>query len=179
MKINFVFLVSLWMILSLPQVHAQGCSDAGICTLNSFNPHASDSLSGTFRNQFKIGLSYGLGDRGISVLANYLEYNRKVSERISADVKLTSISQRGNGISSLGLSDLFLNSNLAISKRLSFTAGAKIPLNDANREENGLALPMDYQTSLGTPDLILGVSYQLNKVHIALALQTAGAPKLN
>lgn len=168
---SLLFLAAIWILFGLSDVNAQGCSDAGICTLNSFKPHAGDSLDGTFKNQFKIGLSYGLGDRGISVIANYLEYNRQLSEKFSADVKLTSISQSGNGISSLGLSDLFLNANVALSKHLSFTAGAKIPLNDANRQENGLALPLDYQTSLGTLDLILGLSYQLHKIHFALALQ--------
>jgi hypothetical protein len=49
--------------------------------------------------------------------------------------------------------------------------GAKIPLNNSNVTINNNSLPMHYQSSLGTYDLIFGVNYLQNKLGVSLALQ--------
>jgi hypothetical protein len=76
---------------------------------------------------------------------------------------VTFLSQSGNNISAAGVSDVFVNINYAISKKVDLILGAKIPLSDANKQKNGLTLPMDYQSSLGTFDVILGLGYKLEK----------------
>ncbi|MBT8349967.1 MAG: hypothetical protein KJO26_01860, partial [Deltaproteobacteria bacterium] len=55
--------------------------------------------------------------------------------------------------------------------KLNITLGAKIPLSNANNFLNSLPLPMDYQASLGTFDLIFGVGYVINKLQIVAAIQ--------
>ena len=150
--------------------HAQGCSDAGFCTIDSFKPHEHGS-DGQVLNQFKVGLNYGAADYSINAIGTYLEYNRRFSDKLSVDAKLTALAQSGNDISVFGVSDLFLNGNYRITPRATVTAGFKIPFNDASREENGMPLPMDYQSSLGTFDLILGFGYQIQKLQLVVALQ--------
>jgi hypothetical protein len=149
---------------------AQGCSDAGFCTINSFKPNTQDSVFEK-KNQIKIGISYGAADHDIMVLGNYLEYNRQISNKLSADVKLASLAQNGNSIASFGLADLFVNANYSLKPKLRLTLGAKLPLSKADKKENNLPLPMDYQASLGTVDLILGIGYEIKKVQLIAALQ--------
>lgn len=149
------------------EFYAQGCSDAGFCTLNGTKPnHSSEE-----KNQFKVGISYGGADNNISILGNYVEYSRQITENFGVDAKVTSISQSGNGISNFGLSDIFLNTHYKTSQNINFIAGAKIPLSDANKIKNNLVLPMDYQSSLGTFDLILGIGYDIKKLQLVVALQ--------
>ncbi len=168
-KIVILFLIAL-LLINTKFSFSQGCSDAGFCSMNSFKPHKKDS-SINLRNQFKVGTFYGSADNAITVYGGYVEYSRQISNNLGFDSKLTSITQSGNGISSFGLSDLFLNLNYRANKKLVFTVGGKLPLSAANAAKNNLPLPMDYQSSLGTVDLILGVGYELNKLQLVAAIQ--------
>lgn len=49
------------------------------------------------------------------------------------------------------------------SSSLSITGGVKIPTNDADISKNNLPLPMVYQTSLGSTDILLGAKYVFRK----------------
>lgn len=166
---NFLLLFSLVVFFS-EGLFAQGCSDAGVCTIHSFKPNGLDSISEN-HNQFKAGISYGAADYSISVFGTYLEYSRQLNDKFGLDAKLTTLSQSGNDISSFGLSDIFINSNYRISNKATLTLGVKIPLSDANKKEDGRALPMDYQSSLGTFDLVLGFGYNIGKLQLVAALQ--------
>lgn len=151
-------------------IQAQGCSDAGVCTIDSFKPH--DHREGLeLQNTFKVGMNFGAADYDIVVFGTYLDYSRVVTERFSVDAKLTTLSQSGNDISTFGLSDIYINGNYLAGKRVSLTLGFKIPLSDANKKENGLALPMDYQSSLGTFDLVAGIGYSIKKLQLLAAIQ--------
>ena len=169
---KFKFLVAYSAIASLVVYHAygQGCSDAGFCTINSFKPNNPDSTA-VLNNQLKLGAFFAKADNSIFVYGNYLEYNRQLSHKLGLDVKLTTLAQNGNGISTFGLSDIFVNGNYKASEKLRLTLGAKIPLSKANNRYSNLALPMDYQASLGTFDLIFGIGYEIKKVQFVVAIQ--------
>ncbi len=119
----------------------------------------------------KAGVSVGAADYDINVFGTYLEYSRFFSNNFSLDAKLTTLSQSGNGISTFGLSDIFVNGNYKLGQKAQFTLGAKIPLSDANKMRDGLSLPMDYQSSLGTFDLVAGFGYTLGRVQLVAAIQ--------
>ncbi len=146
---------------------AQGCSDAGVCTLNAFKPSHGETAS----NHLKIGYTNGLADYDIAVNGAYLEYGRRFGEKFGADAKLAALGQSGNGIKVFGLSDIYLNANYTHSETTGFTVGFKIPLNAADRCQDEISLPMDYQSSLGTLDLILGVSHRIGKLQAVMAYQ--------
>lgn len=157
-------------------LYGQGCSDAGVCTINSFKPNDTDSTGITdstklLNNQIKVGVFFGRADHSISVYGTYLEYNRQLNNKFGVDVKLTTLAQRGNGISVFGLSDIFVNTNYKASEKLKFTLGVKIPLLKANKMNDNLPLPMDYQASLGTYDFIFGVKYEIKKIQLVAAIQ--------
>jgi len=169
--IKFRFFATVFTLFIVHIANGQGCSDAGFCTLNSFKPQEISDAAGPMQNQIKAGISFGGADNSISILSNHLEYSRQFGGKLSADLKLTSLSQSGNGISRFNLSDVYLTANYAASEMVRFTAGVKIPLNSANTEHDDIPLPMDYQSSLGTFDLLLGFGFAIQKLQLAVALQ--------
>jgi hypothetical protein len=153
--ITFVFCATI--------AKSQGCSDAGFCTINSFKSTTGKTHSVNYNNQFRMGASVGSADNDITVFSTSVEYSRQLNKSLTADIKMTFLSQSGNNISTAGLSDIFANVNYAVSKKVELILGAKIPLSGANKQKNGLTLPMDYQSSLGTFDVIVGLGYKLEK----------------
>jgi hypothetical protein len=144
-------------------VKSQGCSDAGFCTINSFKQPTGNTQTANYKNQIRIGTSTGSADNDITIFSTLVEYSRQINNSFSTDIKVTFLSQSGNDISTAGLSDVFVNVNYAVSKKVDLILGAKIPLTDANKQKNGLTLPMDYQSSLGTFDVIVGLGYTFEK----------------
>lgn len=144
---------------------SQGCSDAGFCTLNSFKPTAEEQ-----KKQIKVGVSWGQADYDVAIFSNAIEYSHPLKEKSMINVKATTLGQEGNGIDVHYPSDIFLNYNYS-HKKWKFTMGTKIPLSRGNRKLNGHSLPMDYQSSLGTVDIIAGVSFEIKKSKWAVAFQ--------
>lgn len=167
---NLKIITTLILSFVIYNAVAQGCSDAGFCTLNSFKPNNTDTVLEK-TNQIKAGISFASADNSISIIGNYIEYNKQLLNKIGIDAKVTALSQSGNGISTFGLSDLYLNGNYKATKKLKFTLGFKIPLTNGNKMKDNIALPMDYQSSLGTFDFILGAGYEIKKLQFVLALQ--------
>jgi hypothetical protein len=162
------FVLAIGLTATASTVSAQGCSDAGFCTLNSFKPQAGTAFTS---NQLKLGLSYGSADRSINVIGTYIEYNRQITNSFGIDAKLTALAQNGNNTSAFGLSDFYLNANYKTTGNTTFTVGAKIPLTNGNTTKNNLPLPLDYQASLGTFDLLLGVAHRVGKLQLVAAWQ--------
>lgn len=151
-------------------VFAQGCSDAGACSIPAFKP--STVVSPDKKNEFMVGLSAGAADHNIFVLTPQIGYSRKLGSSFSVDSRVTAALHSGNGVSTSGLGDVFVNINYLPSAKFSITGGMKIPLNSGGRfYTDEIVFPMDYQSSLGTLDLIAGISYQSNGWHFNFAYQ--------
>ncbi len=166
--ICFVVIV---LIMTLPvKVLSQGCSDAGFCTFQSVKPSAKDSLT-AIHNTFKIGLVYGMAKYQVSVFSPYAEYTRKMGTKFSATTRLIFTLRNGELATNYGVTDALVSINYSLNKDIQMVTGIKLPFNSANKMKNGLPLPMAYQTSLGTTDIIVGVTYNLNRFAIATAWQ--------
>jgi len=166
---RFLIICLILIGLQINNSYSQGCSDAGFCTINSLKPEMLHSES--LKNKIKLGVSYGKADNSVNVFGNYLEFSRQFNKTFGTSLKLTSLAQSGNDISKFDISDLFISTNIKTSDKINFTAGIKIPFNKANKSKNNLPLPMDYQSSLGTFDLILGAGVQFDKLQISVAAQ--------
>ncbi|AXY77632.1 hypothetical protein D3H65_28225 [Paraflavitalea soli] len=153
------------------QAKGQGCSDAGFCTINALMPQGPETVETKQYNQVKFGLSNGKADHDITIWSFYMEYSRSINKQFSIDTKLTGLSQNGSLTSAAGLSDIYLNANYTGISNAFFTTGIKLPLTDGNKKKNGASLPMDYQSSLGTTDLILGIGYRIKKAELVIAWQ--------
>ncbi|MBK9106460.1 MAG: hypothetical protein IPL92_18330 [Saprospiraceae bacterium] len=165
-----IVLAVIFSVTILPKIHAQGCSDAGLCKIDVLKPDPENPLL-KHDNKVNAGLSIGAADYGITVFGGSVGYSRKLGEQWSLDTKLTLLSQRGNDIAVMGPGDIFANVNYKASQKFTLTAGVKIPLMKADRAKDGLPLPMDYQSSLGTLDLLTGIRYNTEKWQWALAVQ--------
>ncbi|MCK6606342.1 MAG: hypothetical protein L6Q59_15710 [Ignavibacteriaceae bacterium] len=166
-----ISLLFLALFIYMIPVMGQGCSDAGLCTMDSFKPHTDEAKMTHAMNQIKIGLNYGRGDNSIGVFGQSIEYNRQFSHNFGMDFRVTSVSQSGNGISKFGLSDLFVSGSYNTGGGGLITAGVKIPLSKSDAREGDVPLPMDYQASLGTYDLILGYGRSFGKFQVVLGYQ--------
>jgi len=96
------------------------------------------------------------------------------------DKKLTTVNLGYSAISgelanTSGPTDLFLSLNHAFATKSkwtrSFVVGLKLPFDKADIAKNGIHLPMPYQTSLGTTDLVLGLNFIRNSFGATIAVQ--------
>ena len=169
MKAFFVILqltFGMWILMS--DVRAQGCSDAGFCTIHSIKPSVNETSSA--KNQFKTGMTYGVAQYQVTVLSPYLEYTRYMGN-VALSTRLLLGMRLGELTTNTGLADAIITATWAASSELNFTAGVKVPFNNANKKIDGRPLPMAYQTSLGTTDMILGITRSWNKFSISGAWQ--------
>jgi hypothetical protein len=151
--------------------YSQGCSDAGFCSLNAFKAKQNDSMYMKFQNEFKFGGSYGKADHEIDVLAGFIEYHKDVDSCSSFDIRMTFTWQENDLVRSYGPSDIFMNANWSVAKDVIVTTGCKLPLTVGNANLNGSYLPMDFQHSIGTFDVILGIGYKIKGFNLFLAGQ--------
>jgi len=164
----FTFLVLSFLTLT-NSVKAQGCSDAGFCTIHSLKP--DEQNGGLLQNNLSAGISYGKGENGISVVSPYFEYTRNISKYWSVSSKFLYSSVKGDLGSLNGAADGFISSNYSVGTGTGLTLGLKIPFNDGNSMINGIPAPMAYQTSLGTLDVIAGINHSYENFQFMAAFQ--------
>ncbi len=169
--------VALVFLGLLGEVRGQGCSDAGVCTAGPIGElHAvTDSTASPTRHFARLSFSLAAGEEGTSILQVVPEVSIGVTDRLSFQLKVPYISVSGDLGSNSGLGDPVLTASYRFfrtdKERLDGMLGVKVNSGDANALADGLALPMPYQTSLGTTDLLLGVNYKWKRLSAAMAYQ--------
>lgn len=159
------------IVIAASRVCAQGCSDAGFCTVDALKSPDGDSTLTQKSIQLKTGVTVGKADYGITILASHVEYNRQLNKNWGYDLKLTQLAQLTDSIKTNGLGDLFLTGTYKTNTKIAFTMGVKLPLADGTKERNGLPLPNDFQSSLGTIDFICGISKEWKQFRFTAAIQ--------
>lgn len=165
-----VFIVCVFLILTIHSfVSAQGCSDAGFCTMSGLKPtHLTEQINGT---TITIGSNVGLADYGILVAGSVFDVQHTFSPSFTAGAKVISLLQSGKQTTQFGLSDVFVNGAWNVDNIFSVIGGIKIPLSSANKTLNGKSLPMDYQSSLGTVDAIVGIAFSVDDFQFQFGYQ--------
>jgi hypothetical protein len=156
----------LLMLICSVEVFSQGCSDAGFCTMGAMKPDQPFNKKIPIRlRSMEVSFYRGTTTTSPIVYVATADLNFSVLDsKTSFQVKLPFQAVKGNFGSTGGVSDisLCLTRNIFSSEKfdINISIGSKIPTNDSNKknEENGLAYPMYYQTSLGTYDAIAGIS---------------------
>ena len=150
---------------------AQGCSDAGICSIN----HGFDFQEKELKNNVEVATIFGAGDGNVTYISPYIAYTRKFSDQFSLSTKVTFSSANGDFGTQSAFGDAYLIGNYtfkeAKNKQWSALVGWKFPLNNSNLKINGNAVPLDYQSSLGTFDLFLGTNLKYKKWDFNAAVQ--------
>lgn len=165
-----MLLAIMWSLNSF----SQGCSDAGFCSLGALK----NVTQGTQPKRIlDVGFNFGYGEQKTLTYNPYIQYGVVLSDRISVQAKLTSTYAKGFLGSKFNLGDIYgvitYTPATTSSNSLRFIGGVKIPLTTANDKNSaGLALPLDYQSSIGTYDIIGGMNYIINgHLEIDAALQ--------
>lgn len=167
--IKYCVLFAILGNIYIANTYSQGCSDAGICTLPSFRPKIENDVNDN-KHQFKIGTTLGIGELSVVAIDPFIGYSLLL-KRYSLETKFTYGLRSGNNIQVNDFGDVFLINNYAISERLSISAGVKFPIEHDEKNDSDAMLPMAYQSSLGTLDILTGINFKTSKYHLALALQ--------
>lgn len=178
----FLFIAS--MVGSLFGI-AQGCSDAGFCTMGAMKPDQNYNKRVTIKLR-SIEFNFYRGTSLLTpvIYATNVDFNLAITDKSSLQIKVPYQWIEGSLGTNAGIGDISLSytKNLKTYSRWSLngTLGAKIPTNDANATinnefTNGQATPlhMYYQTSLGSYDGIAGVSLINEKWLFATGIQIA------
>ena len=174
LRLCTVFL--LVILFSAGSGFAQGCSDAGFCTMGAMKPnqHFSRRIDVKLKS-IEIGGNMGYTHFNDVILTYVADFNFAATRKLAVQVKVPYMMISGPLAKTDGLSDISIaltHSLIAKEKySLSLTAGTKIPVNDADKKQGGKSLPMYYQTSLGTYDLIVGASLFTKKWLFATGYQ--------
>ncbi|MES2591666.1 MAG: hypothetical protein V4608_07265 [Bacteroidota bacterium] len=117
---------------------------------------------------FQFTTYYGLGEQSTSIYTGQLEGNVSIiKQKLYAQLKLPYTFINGNLGSVNGMGDVTIGlSYVAFNKKtnnLSVSGGVKLPSNKADTHKSNLPLPMVYQTSLGSTDVLVGAKYVYKK----------------
>ncbi|QTE39805.1 hypothetical protein J3L18_12380 [Mucilaginibacter gossypii] len=163
-----IYLFAIAMVIAL-NGFAQGCSDAGFCSLGVLKNNIEDTV-GTLpkKNAIDFGINYGLGEQNTSTINTYVQYQVNLNNHFSFQSKLTATYATGFLGHAFNIGDVYGTLNytprLNSANSLNFIGGIKIPVSTGNDKNNeGKPLPLDYQASIGTYDAIAGVNYIVNR----------------
>lgn len=164
------FLISATILIST-FAFAQGCSDAGICSIG----HGFQSADKDLKNNIEIATIFGTGESDVKYFSPYISYTRQFNEKFALSTKVTFSSASGSFGTRAAFGDAFLIGKYTFSeknkKQWSALLGWKFPFTTSNLKINGYSLPLDYQSSLGTFDLFLGTNFKYNRWDFNAALQ--------
>ena len=163
----------LLLLLNATSVLSQGCSDAGLC---SFNMVEHDSTV-TDEMHYTLGLSntIGIGDESVLINSTGVEFGANYSDfGIVAKIPFTFTSGTLGQTNGLGDLTVLLSSKLYSEENLSLSVagGVKMATNKADlRNEDDLSMPMVYQTSNGTNDVIFLLAANIDDWVVSTGLQ--------
>ncbi|MBD0400141.1 hypothetical protein [Flammeovirga sp. EKP202] len=141
--------------------NAQGCADAGLCSIGPMKSSEFFNETPT-HGELRFRPSYGLGEKQVSVIGLQLEGDYNIKDVVYFQFQLPYIITTGGLGNANGFGDLTLSLSVPVYKGDEVTTtifgGTKIPFQDGNVLYNGAPLPMAYQPSLGTYDILGGVA---------------------
>lgn len=151
----------------------QGCSDAGACSIGSLDTGHSDASEPRFRLSYD--QSFGLGEKFIFISTSTVIAEHRFTPTTTFTVRLPFIITSGNLGNTTGIGDVLVSLVQQVFRgqqsRLAILLGGKLRTNRSDFSFQDNPLPMAYQTSLGTYDIITGVQYLFKKWDFYLAYQ--------
>lgn len=162
-----VYLLFGWLYtFTSTEIKAQGCSDAGFCTMGAMQPDQEFNKNIPVRlRSISLNLYEGQANTSPSIRAAILDLGLRIFNDIDLQFKIPYLTVSGNFGNTQGLGDLSLAATKSLKSTPTYdwlgTVGFKIPTgnSDLRQEEQQVVLPMYYQVTLGTYDLVLGTSY--------------------
>jgi hypothetical protein len=173
MKVTVVLFLACFSF----QAFGQGCSDAGFCTMGAMKPDQpyNKRIAVKLRS---MDLSFYRGTTSLTpiIYVATADLNFSIKEKNTFQVKLPYQAITGRLANTSGIGDI----SLCFTRQLinadhysiNWSLGGKLPTNSSDKvSTDGRPLPMYYQTSLGTFDLISGISIISRKWLLATGIQ--------
>ncbi len=158
-------------------VLGQGCSDAGFCTMGAMKPDQPFNKKVALKLR-SIDLNFYRGTTSLTptIYVATADMNFSLNTKNSVQIKLPYQAITGRLANTAGMGDISLcyTRNIYTSDQfdINLSLGGKIPSNKSDKSsDEGFPLPMYYQTSLGTYDLISGLSLINRKWLFATGIQ--------
>ncbi len=157
LKLTFFFCL---VILMKMDAKTQGCSDAGFCSIGNLG---HQPISNASNQKITLLLPAGVGDENVFVFTPAIQYDNQLNKKWAVQAKLTANYADGNLGTATALGDIYLSGTYIFPHKendwsVSATLGTKLPLSQSNLKSSNRSLPMQYQSSLGTIDLITGIA---------------------
>ena len=155
----------------------QGCSDAGFCTMGAMKPDQPFNKKIALKLR-TVELNFYRGTTTLTpiIFVATADMSFSLNSKNSIQVKLPYQAVTGQLANTSGMGDISLcyTRNMYTSDQfdLNLSLGSKIRSNKSDKpSDEGFPLPMYYQTSLGTYDLISGLSLINRKWLLATGIQ--------
>ncbi len=160
MQLRGLFFMS--SLLCAAASYGQGCSDAGFCTAGTMQGGKAVADSSNRPGSIGLSVTAGAGENGTMIWVPQLEGSIGIGRRGVLEGKLPYSVASGNLGRHAGPGDPIITYSHILAAhpgKLVWTAtvGLRIGINNANATDGGRALPMPYQSGLGTTDVIVGL----------------------
>ena len=180
---GYIILIGLFISFN---AFGQGCSDAGFCTMGAMKPDQTYSNKINFKlRSIEFSQYKGSTDLTPTVYVANLDIGIGISEKTGFQVKFPYQWTTGLLGQAAGMGDISISATHSIHRfknfELNATLGMKIPSNKSDLKSDGrkvpgsegLVLPMYYQVSLGSWDVVAGASLINEKWLLAVGYQNA------
>ena len=161
MKLILMLILSLCIAYN---AQSQGCSDAGFCTAGNIKPLGNND---SMKNSIGFSVNYSIGEHGTTIISPQFEPAIKISDKSMVQIKVPFTFINGNLGKINGIGDVILSYNYKLDSLWKYTIiltfGTRIATGSSSLKSNNISLPMPYQPSLGTTDIILGSKIKFNK----------------
>ena len=169
--------ITILIISISSSLFGQGCSDAGFCTMGAMKPDQPFNKKVAVKLR-SMDLSFYRGTTTLTpiIFVATVDMGFSLNSKNSIQVKLPYQAVTGRLANTSGMGDISLcyTRNIYTSDQfdLNLSFGGKIRSNKSDKvSDEALPLPMYYQTSLGTYDLISGISLINRKWLFATGIQ--------
>ncbi len=167
-------LLTGFLFLVVGIVAGQGCSDAGACSAGSMDFLQTDQTK-TAKIKVSFEQTFGLGEKFVLIGQSTASVRYQLFRNTQLQLRAPFIFAIGNLGSTTGVGDMIFSVTQAIflgqKQGMSFLLGTRLKSNNSDFEFNGNPLPMAYQTSLGTYDILSGIFYFWKKWDFYVAYQ--------
>lgn len=154
--------VVLALLVGFAKAKGQGCSDAGICTAGNLGGKNIDF--GDLKNEIRFTPSIEMGEKNTLIFNPQVLGRFMLSSKGYLNIKMPFLYAQGDLGSSASLGDIHISTDYSVFQdydekwNIGVSGGFRFASGNANQSIDGNVLPMPYQASLGTHDLLTGIS---------------------
>lgn len=161
------FILFISTTLLQQTVLAQGCSDAGFCTIGNFNAiHEEEGKQTIAKHEMDISFIYGTHGKNEKFYQPQLNYRciKKGGAFYELRLPFNIAKNIAANISNSGIGDVTITYNSRI-KKIDYSLGFRISFTNADKNDmkSMFSYPMYLQSGLGTTDVLAVLNYNIGK----------------